>query len=134
MPKIRWILEQKKHHVTAWRASGFIRMQYCELYDIAFKSLRQWPQDIAKAERRAKAPEVIPVHVSASPAGYNTDDTGNRQSDTTIETRCPYSCVMPQVVRVCLVSSRVCITGTLNHLQTPCAQWRMCGPTGMIRI
>lgn len=52
MPKIRWTLDQKKHHVTAWRSSGLTREQYCDLYDIPFKSLRQWPQDVALAERR----------------------------------------------------------------------------------
>ncbi|EPC0218932.1 hypothetical protein ACRV89_004660, partial [Salmonella enterica subsp. enterica serovar Newport] len=41
MPKIRWTLDQKKHHVAAWRASGLTREQYCDLYDIPFKSLRQ---------------------------------------------------------------------------------------------
>lgn len=43
MPKIRWTLDQKKHHVTAWRTSGLTRQQYCELYDIPFTSLREWP-------------------------------------------------------------------------------------------
>ncbi len=52
MPRMRWTLDQKKHHVAAWRASGLTREQYCELYDIPFKSLRQWPQDVAKAEKR----------------------------------------------------------------------------------
>ncbi|GEM_PF-6517902 len=66
MPKIRWTLDQKKHHVAAWRASGLTREQYCELYDIPFKSLRQWPQDVAKAEQCAKAPEVIPFSVSTA--------------------------------------------------------------------
>ncbi|EIH6926519.1 IS66 family insertion sequence element accessory protein TnpB, partial [Escherichia coli] len=51
MSKPRWTLDQKKHHVAAWRASGLTREQYCELYDIPFKSLRQWPQDVAKAEK-----------------------------------------------------------------------------------
>lgn len=41
MPKIRWTLDQKKHHVAAWRSSGLTREQYCDLYDIPFKSLRQ---------------------------------------------------------------------------------------------
>ncbi|ADU72357.1 hypothetical protein [Pantoea sp. At-9b] len=68
MPKIRWTLDQKKHHVAAWRASGLTRAQYCDLYDIPFKSLRQWPQDVAKAEQRANAPEIIPVRVSDAPA------------------------------------------------------------------
>lgn len=30
-------------------------------------SLRQWSQDVAQAERRAKVPEVIPISVSAVP-------------------------------------------------------------------
>lgn len=41
MPKIRWTLDQKKHHVAAWRASGLTREQYCDLYDIPFKSMRK---------------------------------------------------------------------------------------------
>lgn len=65
MSKPRWSIDQKKHHVTAWRTSGLTRQQYCELYDIPFKSLRQWPQDIAKAERRANEPTVLPVHIAA---------------------------------------------------------------------
>ncbi len=67
MPRMRWTLDQKKHHVAAWRASGLTREQYCELYDIPFKSLRQWPQDVAKAEKRARAPQIIPVSVSGAP-------------------------------------------------------------------
>lgn len=43
MPKIRWTLDQKKHHVTTWRSSGLTREQY----DIPFKSLRPWPLDVA---------------------------------------------------------------------------------------
>lgn len=34
MPKIRWTLDQKKHHVTAWQTSGLTRQQYCELVQI----------------------------------------------------------------------------------------------------
>ncbi|SQK56600.1 Uncharacterised protein [Escherichia coli] len=32
MPRMRWTLDQKKHHVAAWRASGLTREQYCEQY------------------------------------------------------------------------------------------------------
>ncbi|EAQ0412364.1 IS66 family insertion sequence hypothetical protein [Salmonella enterica] len=64
MSKLRWSIDQKKHHVTAWRTSGLTCQQYCELYDIPFKSLRQWPQDIAKAVRRANEPAVLPVHIA----------------------------------------------------------------------
>ncbi|EFB1451862.1 IS66 family insertion sequence element accessory protein TnpB [Escherichia coli] len=67
MLRMRWALDQKKHHVAAWCASGLTREQYCELYDIPFKSLRQWPQDVAKAEKRTRAPEIIPVSLSAVP-------------------------------------------------------------------
>ncbi len=44
----------------------------CDLHDIPFKSLRQWPQDVALAERRAKTPEVIPINVSAAPASTDS--------------------------------------------------------------
>ncbi len=71
MPTIRWTLDQKKHHIAAWRASGLTREQYCDLYDIPFKSLRQWPQDVAKAEQRANAPKIIPVRVSDAPAAID---------------------------------------------------------------
>ncbi|WP_226312176.1 IS66 family insertion sequence element accessory protein TnpB [Salmonella enterica subsp. diarizonae serovar 58:r:z53] len=64
MSKKRWSIDEKKHHVTAWRASGLTRVQYCELHAIPFKSLSQWPQDIAKAERRANVPAVLPVHIA----------------------------------------------------------------------
>jgi hypothetical protein len=66
--KQRWFIEQKKQHVAGWRASGLTRLQYCELNDIPFTSFREWPQDVAKAERRAKEPAVLPVHITeASP-------------------------------------------------------------------
>ncbi|EOK2398468.1 IS66 family insertion sequence element accessory protein TnpB [Escherichia coli] len=57
-------MEQKRQHVAAWRASGLTRQQYCELNDIPFTSLREWPQDVAKAERRANEPTVLPVHIA----------------------------------------------------------------------
>ncbi|EJA5989094.1 IS66 family insertion sequence element accessory protein TnpB, partial [Salmonella enterica] len=100
MPKIRWTLDQKKHHVTAWRTSGLTRQQYCELYDIPFKSLRQWPQDIAKAERHANAPEVIPVRVSAAPAGYDT----THQHATVNE---PVTLFLPGGIRMCCQPSQL---------------------------
>lgn len=65
--KQRWFIEQKKQHVTSWRASGLTRQQYCELNDIPFTSFREWPQDVAKAERRTSEPAVLPVHI-AEPA------------------------------------------------------------------
>ena len=43
MSRMRWTLDQKKHLVATWHASGLTREQYCELYDIPFKSLRQGP-------------------------------------------------------------------------------------------
>ncbi|EBH1519113.1 IS66 family insertion sequence element accessory protein TnpB [Salmonella enterica subsp. enterica serovar Pensacola] len=64
MSKPRWSIEQKRQHVAAWRASGLTRQQYCELNDIPFTSLREWPKDVAKAERRANEPTVFPVHIA----------------------------------------------------------------------
>ncbi|EBR5103448.1 IS66 family insertion sequence element accessory protein TnpB [Salmonella enterica] len=63
MSKQRWFIDQKKQHVTAWRASGLTRQQYCELNDIPFNSFREWPQDVAKAGRRSSEPTVLPVHI-----------------------------------------------------------------------
>ncbi len=67
MPGMRWTLDQKKPHVAAWRASGLTREQYCELYDIPFKSLRQWPQDVAKAEKRARDQKLFLFQYLALP-------------------------------------------------------------------
>jgi len=67
MSKQRWFIEQKIQHVTSWRASGLTRQQYCELNDIPFTAFREWPQDVARAERRTNEPTVLPVHI-AEPA------------------------------------------------------------------
>ncbi|EHN6577803.1 IS66 family insertion sequence element accessory protein TnpB [Salmonella enterica] len=63
MSKPRWSIDQN----TAWQTSGLTRQQYCELYDIPFKSLQRWPQDIAKAERMANEPTALPVHIALPP-------------------------------------------------------------------
>lgn len=102
MPNIRWTLDQKKHHVTAWRASGLTREQYCDLYDIPFKSLRQWPQDVAKAEQRASAPEIIPVRVSDSPAAV---DTLSQHSATAVNE--PVTLFLPGGIRMCCHPSQL---------------------------
>ncbi|MCX8985966.1 IS66 family insertion sequence element accessory protein TnpA [Citrobacter portucalensis] len=70
MPKKRWIIKEKIQHVASWRASGLTRLQYAELHAIPFKSLRQWPQDIASAERRVRAsvPDLLPVSIHSSSA------------------------------------------------------------------
>ncbi|EEH4119229.1 IS66 family insertion sequence element accessory protein TnpB [Salmonella enterica subsp. enterica] len=99
MPKIRWTLDQKKHHVAAWRVSGLTRKQYCDLYDIPFKSMRQWPQDVLKAEKLAKAPEVIPV--SVSPASLNS---GNITQHATSE---PVTLFLPGGIRLCCQPSQL---------------------------
>lgn len=99
MPKIRWTLDQKKHHVAAWRTSRLTREQYCDLYDIPFKSMRQWPQDVAKAEKLAKTPEVIPV--SVSPASLNSD---NIQLHAASE---PVTLFLPGGIRMCCQPSQL---------------------------
>lgn len=65
--KQRWFIDQKKHHVASWRASGLTRQPYCELNNIPYTSFREWPQGIAKAERRACEPIVLPVHITEAP-------------------------------------------------------------------
>jgi len=67
MSKQRWFIDQKIQHVATWRASGLTRQQYCALNDIPFTSFREWPQDVAKARRRASEPAVLPVHIAGSP-------------------------------------------------------------------
>lgn len=99
MPKIRWTLDQKKHHVAAWRASGLTREQYCDLYDIPFKSMRQWPQDVLKAEKLAKAPEVIPI--SVSPASLNSDNTPQHAASE------PVTLFLPGGIRLCCQPSQL---------------------------
>ncbi|MDF7680562.1 IS66 family insertion sequence element accessory protein TnpB [Enterobacteriaceae bacterium ESL0689] len=64
--KRKWCIEQKKQHVADWRASGLTRRQYCVLNDISFASFRDWPRDVARAEQPARAPAVLPVHLSGS--------------------------------------------------------------------
>lgn len=76
--KNRWTIEDKKLHVDNWRASGLTRRQYAELHDIPFSSLREWPQDVAKAERRTNDSGLIPVHIStASPAAPRTQEVSD---------------------------------------------------------
>ncbi|MEE4407021.1 IS66 family insertion sequence element accessory protein TnpA [Enterobacter mori] len=101
MPTIRWTLDQKKHHVAAWRASGLTREQYCDLYDIPVKSLRQWPQDVAKAEQRANAPDVIPVRVSEVPADI---DTAHQHATAVNE---PVTLFLPGGIRMCCHPSQL---------------------------
>ena len=106
---MRWTLDQKKHHVAAWRASGLTREQYCELYDIPFKSLRQWPQDVAKAEKRARAPEIIPVSVSGAPGM----DDGRPLSDD------PVTLFLPGGIRMCCQHSQLTdVFRALRHADT----------------
>ena len=64
MLKKRWTIEDKKHHVAAWRASGLTRQQYAELHNIAFTAMREWPQEVAKSERRKNESGLLPVHIS----------------------------------------------------------------------
>lgn len=69
MPIKCWFIEEKKQHVQNWRARSLIRQQYCELHAIPFTSMREWPQDVAKAERRKNESGLLPVHIATkSPA------------------------------------------------------------------
>lgn len=64
MQKKRWFIEQKIQHVSAWRASGLTRLQYCELNDIPFTAFREWPQDVTKSRQRTNEPAVLPLHIA----------------------------------------------------------------------
>lgn len=78
-------------------STQYTREQYCELYDIPFKSLRQWPQDVAKAEKRARAPEIIPVSVSGAPGMAD----GRPLSDE------PVTLFLPGGIRMCCQPSQL---------------------------
>ena len=54
MLKKRWKIADKIHHVAAWRASALTRQQYAGLHDIPFTAMREWPLEVAKAERWSK--------------------------------------------------------------------------------
>ncbi|EIK2434421.1 IS66 family insertion sequence element accessory protein TnpB [Escherichia coli] len=77
--------------------TGCVHIKYCELYDIPFKSLRQWPQDVAKAEKQARAPEIIPVSVSGAPGMAD----GRPLSDE------PVTLFLPGGIRMCCQPSQL---------------------------
>ncbi|EBF7355932.1 IS66 family insertion sequence element accessory protein TnpB [Salmonella enterica] len=77
MLKKRWKIEEKKHHVAAWRASGLTRQQYAELHDIPFTAMREWPQEVAKAERRKNESGLLPVHISTDLPAENLPQVVN---------------------------------------------------------
>lgn len=55
MSKPRWTLDQKKHHVAAWRASGLTREQYCELTTFRLNPC-------ASGRRMSQKPKNEPEH------------------------------------------------------------------------
>ncbi|WP_440898617.1 IS66 family insertion sequence element accessory protein TnpA [Buttiauxella agrestis] len=70
-------MEEKKQHVENWRASGLTRQQFYELHAISFNSMREWPQDVAKAERRENESGLLPVHISTQSPAANTPQVVN---------------------------------------------------------
>lgn len=98
MPKQRWFIEQKIQHVTSWRSSGLTRQQYCELNDIPFSAFREWPQDVARAERRANEPAVLPVHIAV------TTPSAEPVSPVTTE---PVTLFLPGGIRMCCHPSQL---------------------------
>ncbi|WP_439412927.1 IS66 family insertion sequence element accessory protein TnpA [Enterobacter ludwigii] len=94
----RWFIDQKKQHVTAWRASGLTRQQYCDLNDIPFTAFREWPQDVAKAQRRAGEPTVLPVHIAEpAPPAEPFSATANE----------PVTLFLPGGIRMCCHPSQL---------------------------
>lgn len=73
MPRMRWTLDQKKHHVAAWRASGLTREQYCELYDIPFKSLRQYRRMLQKPKNEPEHLKLFQFQYLALPVWLMAD-------------------------------------------------------------
>jgi hypothetical protein len=98
MQKQRWFIDQKKQHVASWRASGLTRRQYCELNDIPFTSFREWPQDVAKAQRLASKPTVLPVHiVESAPPSEPFSSVANE----------PVTLFLPGGIRMCCHPSQL---------------------------
>lgn len=98
MQKQRWFIDQKKQHVASWRASGLTRRQYCELNDIPFTSFREWPQDVAKAQRRASKSTVLPVHiVQSAPPSEPFSSVANE----------PVTLFLPGGIRMCCHPSQL---------------------------
>ncbi|HHI2554929.1 IS66 family insertion sequence element accessory protein TnpA [Klebsiella aerogenes] len=62
----QYTLEERRQHVTNWRASGLTRQQYCELHDIKFSTFREWPQD-TKSVVSKDGSGLIPVHIATEP-------------------------------------------------------------------
>ncbi|SOR08234.1 conserved hypothetical protein [Escherichia coli] len=65
-------MSKKDNIIDAWRASGLSRLAYCEQHNIPHKSMRYWPKDIARADRKAHGPAFIPVSVSGLPESRGT--------------------------------------------------------------
>ncbi|MGC6031526.1 IS66 family insertion sequence element accessory protein TnpB [Enterobacter kobei] len=64
------------------------------------KSLRQWPQDVALAERRTKTPEVISISVSAPPVSADTVQQHTVAND-------PITLHLPGGIRMCCHPSQL---------------------------
>ncbi|HIE1977103.1 TPA: IS66 family insertion sequence element accessory protein TnpA [Escherichia coli] len=111
MPDTRWTLEQKRQHVGAWRASGLSRVTFCEQHNIPHKSMRYWPKDIARADRKAHGPTFIPVSVSGLPESRVT--TATAPADELV------SLYLPGGIRLCCRAAQLAdVFRALRHADT----------------
>lgn len=64
----------------------------CEQHNIPNKSMRYWPKDIARADRKEQGPAFIPVSVSGLPESRGTAATAAGE---------PVSLYLPGGIRLC---------------------------------
>lgn len=64
----------------------------CEQHNIPNKSMRYWPKDIARADRKEQGPAFIPVSVSGLPESRGTTATAAGES---------VSLYLPGGIRLC---------------------------------
>ncbi|WP_045233172.1 IS66 family insertion sequence element accessory protein TnpA, partial [Escherichia coli] len=64
----------------------------CEQHNIPNKSMRYWPKDIARADRKEQGPAFIPVSVSGLPESRGTTATAAGE---------PVSLYLPGGIRLC---------------------------------
>ena len=67
----------------------------CEQHNIPNKSMRYWPKDIARADRKEQGPAFIPVSVSGLPESRGTTATAPADEPVTLYPARWYPTVLP---------------------------------------
>ncbi|HAI3608752.1 IS66 family insertion sequence element accessory protein TnpB [Escherichia coli] len=82
----------------------------CEQHNIPNKSMRYWPKDIARADRKEQGPAFIPVSVSGLPESRGTTATAAGE---------PVSLYLPGGIRLCCRAAQLAdVFRELRHADT----------------